>query len=419
MEISPSKKLSGSISVPPDKSISHRAFIITGIAKSPSTISNILESDDVKSSLSAMEKLGVGFSGNFNKMTVFPFTKPKSSQLFCGNSGTTTRLVSGLVSAYEGIYEFSGDESLTARPMERISTPISKMGGVFTWKGKKGFLPYSIKGGTLEGIRYENVKRSAQVKSAILLAGLKANGQTTVYEKIKTRDHTERLLSQMGAEIKVNDEKIELNPSEIKGLVMTIPGDFSSASFFLALSACHKNASLRIKNCSTNRSRTALLDIMKLMGAEAVVYNQHDDLEPYADIRVKSSDLKGIQVPDHYIPNMIDELPLVAILGCHAKGKTIVRNASELRVKESDRIAILCEILRNLGVYIKEYEDGFEIEGPQTIKGGVADSHNDHRMAMLGGICGVLSQEGVKVERHECVSVSFPGFFEKLKEITL
>ena len=419
MKISPSNKITGIISVPPDKSISHRAFIISGIAKTQSTIRNILESDDVKTSLTTMQKLGVGFSGDFGKMTISPFTKPKSSQLYCGNSGTTTRLVSGVVSAYEGVYDFSGDESLTARPMERISTPLSRMGSVFAWKGKKGYLPYSIKGGTLEGIRYENMKRSAQVKSAILLAGLKAKGPTTVYETIKTRDHTERLLSQMGAEINFNDETIELNPSEINGLVMTIPGDFSSASFFLTLSACHQNASIAIQKCSTNSSRTALLEIMRLMGADVVVNNQHDDLEPYADIHVKSSDLTGIQIPDHYIPNMIDELPLVAILACHAKGKTVVRNASELRVKETDRIAILCEILRNLGVSIKEYEDGFEVEGPQTIRGGIADSHNDHRMAMLGGICGILSQEGVKIERAECCSVSFPNFFEKLKEITL
>ncbi|MFP4461791.1 MAG: 3-phosphoshikimate 1-carboxyvinyltransferase, partial [Thermotogota bacterium] len=223
MKISPSTKLNGSITVPPDKSISHRAFILSGIAKKTSTIQNILESDDVKTSLATMQKLGVGFSGNFEKMTISPFTKPKSSHLYCGNSGTTTRLVSGLVSAYEGSYEFSGDESLTTRPMERISMPLTRMGSAFTWKGKKGYLPYIIEGGTLKGIIYENVKKSAQVKSAILLAGLKAEGSTIIYEKTKTRDHTERLLSQMGADIKIEDDKIEVHPSEIDGITMTIP----------------------------------------------------------------------------------------------------------------------------------------------------------------------------------------------------
>ena len=417
MRINPSKRIKGSISIPPDKSISHRSFILTGIAKGPSTINNILESDDIKSSLKAMQQLGATVSGDFEQMTITPFKKPMSSLLDCGNSGTTTRLLSGVVSSYEGVFEFSGDESLSVRPMKRISEPLSKMGSLFSWQSKEGFLPFTIQGGQLSGISFDNVKRSAQVKSAILLAGLRADGTTTVYEQTKTRDHTERLLSQMGANITIGEEKVEIKASEIQGLKMTIPGDFSSASFFLALAACHEHAALEIKNCSTNPSRTGLFEILRKMGADVSLSKEHNDLEPYGDIAIKSSHLTGIQVPDHLIPNMIDELPLIALLGCHAKGKTTVRNASELRVKESDRIAILCQMFKNIGVSITELDDGFEIEGPQTIKGGIAESHHDHRMAMLAAICGILSQEGVQIKNPECVSVSFPSFFETLQTI--
>lgn len=388
------------------------------MSKGRSIINNILESDDIKSSLKAMQKLGATFSGDFKELTITPFKKPVSSQLNCGNSGTTTRLISGVVSSYEGMFEFTGDDSLSARPMKRISEPLTKMGSQFTWQFKDGFLPFTIKGGQLRGITYDNVNRSAQVKSAILLAGLRADGTTIVYEKTKTRDHTERLLSQMGADIKIGNGKIEIKASEIEELKMTIPGDFSSASFFLALAACHENATLEIKNCSTNPSRTGLFEILRKMGADVTLSNEHQDLEPYGDITVKSSHLTGMQVPDHFVPNMIDELPLIALLGCHAKGKTTVRNASELRVKESDRIAILCEMFKNFGVSITELEDGFEIDGPQTINGGVAESHHDHRMAMLAAACGILSQEGVQIKNHECVSVSFPSFFETLQTIT-
>lgn len=418
MRINPSKKIKGSITIPPDKSISHRSLILTGMARNESTISNILESDDIKSSLNAMQKLGATFSGNFKEMTITPFKKPVSSQLNCENSGTTTRLLSGVVSSYEGIFDFIGDDSLSTRPMKRISEPLTKMGSQFVWQSKEGFLPFTIKGGKLRGIAYDNIKRSAQVKSAILLAGLRADGTTIVYEQTKTRDHTERLLTQMGADIRTGEGKVEIRASEIEGLKMTIPGDFSSAAFFLALAACHEHAILEIKNCSTNPSRTGLFEILSKMGADVSLSNEHQDLEPYGDITIKSSQLTGIQIPDHLIPNMIDELPLIALLGCHANGKTTVRNASELRVKESDRIAILCEMFKNIGVSITELEDGFEIEGPQTIKGGVAESHHDHRMAMLAAVCGVLSQEGVQIKNHECVSVSFPSFFETLQTIT-
>jgi len=418
LRIEPSKKITGKIRIPPDKSVSHRSIIMTGMAKSQSVITNILESDDIKSSLNTMKALGASFSGDFKQMRVVPFKEPKNCQLNCRNSGTTARLLTGVVSAYKGEFEFTGDASLSLRPMKRVSDPLSKMGSRFIWKSQEGFLPFTIRGGKLKGVAVENITKSAQVKSALLLAGLNAEGTTTVYEKTKTRDHTERMLLQMGADISNEDGKIDIKPSEIHGIRMTIPGDFSSAAFFLVLAACHGNASIELANCMTNPTRIGLFEILSKMGADISLSNEHDELEPYGDITVKSSRLKGIQVPDHLIPNLIDELPLIALLGCHAMGKTIVRNASELRVKESDRIAILCELFHNIGISITEFEDGFEIEGPQTIKGGIVESHHDHRMAMLAGICGILSQEGISIKNHECCSVSFPAFFETLKSIS-
>ncbi len=418
MKIMPAKKIRGTVQVPSDKSISHRSMILTGFARTQSRITNILESDDVKSTFQAMKKLGVGFFGDFKDLKVKPCEKPSSCDLYCGNSGTTTRLLAGLVSPYEGIYSFSGDASLSKRPMERICDPISKMNGTVSWGKKKGFLPFTITGSHLSGIRFENKKKSAQVKSAILLAGLRAEGQTTIIEEVQTRDHTERLLKHMGAKISVNENEIALRACEIKGLSLDIPGDFSSAAFFLTLGICHENAKIDVLKCSINSSRTALIDVMSMMGAKVSLRDKQDNLEPYATISVGSSNLQGITIPERYIPNMIDELPLLALMGSQAHGKTTLRNASELRVKESDRIRVLCTNMKAIGVEITELEDGFEIEGPQKIKGGIADSFNDHRMAMLFAIAGVLSQEGVEIKRPECVSVSFPGFFSLLNEVS-
>ncbi len=419
MKILPSKKIRGDIKVPTDKSISHRSLILNGFANTSSVVRNILNSDDVKSSFTIMKGMGVKFKGDFNKLSIEPASRPESGPYYCGNSGTTVRLVSGLVSGYEGKYQFSGDDSLSLRPMKRISIPLTEMGSLFNWENE-GYLPYTVNGSdSLNGIVFYNKKKSAQVKSAILLAGLNASGETTVIEDVPSRDHTERMLGYMGADIKTEDGKITIRKSEINGMDMQIPGDFSSSAFFLALCACHGNAELRIENVSLNPSRIAFLKLLKLMGGDVEIIEKNDDIEPYGVISIRTSDLKAVEVPETLIPNMIDEIPLVALLGCFAEGKTVVRNASELRVKESDRIAILCKNMRKIGVDIIEKEDGFELEGPQRITGGVVASHHDHRMAMLFSVCGLLSEEGVEVINPECCSISFPNFYELLKEITI
>jgi len=419
MRIRQATSIRGEFSVPPDKSISHRSFILTGFADTGSVVTNVLNADDVKTTYEIMKRLGVKINGDFEKFEITPGIQPVSSELYCGNSGTTTRLVSGLVSAFNGAFSFSGDHSLSRRPMKRIANPLSKMGASFNWEAEPGYLPYTIKGSSdLQGIQFLNVKKSAQVKSALLLGGLRGTGKTEITEPAQTRDHTERLLKHMGAGIEKDGGRIILEPSRIRGIELNIPGDFSSASFFLALGACHSNADITIRNVSLNPSRTAFLEILDRMGADISLTEKTDDIEPYGTLRIRSSSLQGIDVPSELIPNMIDEIPLVALLGICAEGRTEVRDAGELRFKESDRIAVLCSNFRAIGVDIKEREDGFIVEGPQQIRGGKTDSGNDHRMAMLSSLCGVLSDEGVLIKNPECVSISFPDFFALLNEIS-
>jgi len=419
LKILPSKKIRGKINVPADKSISHRSLILNGFAKGSSVIRNLLDSDDVRTSFSILSGMGVHFDGDFNTLRIKPVVRPGSGQYDSGNSGTSIRLISGLVSGYKGEYEFSGDPSLSSRPMKRISEPLTQMGGSFSWFDKEGFLPFGIRGSNvLNGIEFYNKKKSAQVKSAILLAGINASGETTVIEEVQSRDHTERMFKYMGADIKTEQNRITVKRSKLMGMDMLVPGDFSSASFFLALGACHQNAELRISNVSLNPSRTAFFKLLKLMGAEVEIIDETDDIEPYGVISIRTSTLKAVEVPEELIPNMIDEIPLVALLGCFAEGRTLVKHAAELRVKESDRIAILCKNMKKIGVEITERDDGFELTGPQRIKGGIAESHQDHRMAMLFAICGLLSEDGVEVINPECCSISFPTFFELIREIT-
>ena len=419
MRINSSDTIRGDFTVPPDKSISHRGFILTGFADTGSVISNVLSADDVKTTYEIMKRLGVQIRGDFEKFEITPGKEPVASALYCGNSGTTTRLVSGLVSGFDGAFSFTGDRSLSRRPMKRIATPLSNMGATFKWKGEAGYLPYTVNGtSTLKGIHFLNEKKSAQVKSAVLLAGLRAEGKTEIIEPVQTRDHTERLLSHMGADIEREGNRITLVPSRTEGIELKIPGDFSSASFFLALGACHTNADITIRNVSLNPSRTAFLKILEKMGADVALTDKTDDIEPYGTISIRSSTLHGIDVPGGLIPNMIDEIPLIALLGTFAEGRTQVKDAGELRFKESDRIAMLCSNFRAIGVEIEEREDGFVVEGPQQIRGGKTDSGNDHRMAMLSSLCGVLSDEGVYIKNPECVSISFPDFFSLLDEIS-
>jgi len=418
MRVKPSELIRGTITPPPDKSITHRALIVSSMGKKESTFYNLLDSADTRRTFDILKKLGIRFKGDFRRMEIIPSRiSVPDEPLFCGNSGTTARLMMGFLASKEGTFFLYGDRSLSRRPMKRVMEPLEKMGVRFLARDD-GYLPLALRGGKLSGIKHVEKLGSAQVKSAIILAALKADGPSTIVEKKKSRDHTERMVKAFRGCIKVTGDTITIEPSELESITMKIPGDFSSAAFFIVLGVLHKNARLVIENVNLNPTRTGLLDVLKSMGANLEVTIVEDDIEPVGRVVVETSKLVGTEVKGSIVPKMIDELPLVALLGVFAEGETVVRDAEELRKKESDRIKAVVRNFRTLGVEIEELEDGFKVEGPQRIRGGRVDPMGDHRMAMLFSIAGALSEEGVEVKNHNVVSISFPDFFKTLKMVT-
>ncbi|HCZ06935.1 MAG: 3-phosphoshikimate 1-carboxyvinyltransferase [Thermotogota bacterium] len=413
------RKVRGRLMPPPDKSLSHRALIFSAVAEEASNVENLLDSGDTRSTYRILEKLGVKFEGNFGRMRILPprrFEEP-FEVLDCGNSGTTARLMTGLLSSLPGFYVLSGDASLSRRPMKRVVEPLRKMGAVIMGRNKGDNLPLAIYGSSLHGCVHELGVASAQVKSALLLAGLRAEGTTVVIEPRKSRDHTERLLSMMGARINVDGLKVEVKPSSLKGLNFRVPGDFSSAAFFIALGVLHPDAELTVEDVNLNPTRTGFLSILEDMGADVSVEVMETEPEPVGRITVRTSSLNGTVVSGDIVVSAIDELPLVALLGTFAHGETVVMDAQELRRKESDRIKAVVNNLRALGVKIEEFPDGFSVVGPQEIEGGNVDSHGDHRIAMMFAIAGLLSKNGVVIENPDCVYISFPQFFDMLEKV--
>ncbi len=418
MKISPAKRIRGNIKVPPDKSITHRALIFSAIARTSAELWNLLECDDTLRTFKALKQLGIQFKGDFKHLEVRPreFVEP-ISPLYCGNSGTTARLMTGLLAAKKGFYILYGDESLSRRPMRRVVEPLRKMGANIAGRNDDDNLPIAIKGEKLLGHRHELKIASAQVKSALLLAGLNAEGETVVKEPYKSRDHSERLLKIMGADILENGCEIIIRPSELSGISFEIPGDFSSAAFFITLAVLHPNAEIIIEGVNLNETRLGLLKTLKDMGANIDWEIVSPDPEPVGTIKATSSHLKGVEVDASMIPSMIDELPLLALAGVFAEGITKVSNAYELRKKESDRIKATVENFKKLGIEIEEYPDGFAIQGPQKLKSGKGTTYGDHRIAMMLAIAGALSEEGVHLDDVECVGISFPTFFQLLEVI--
>lgn len=418
MKLVPVRKVRGEISVPTDKSITHRALIFAALAEGESTLYNLLRCLDTERTKDVLEKLGTKFEGDWTKMKVTPgvFRTP-TEPLFCGNSGTTTRLMAGVIASHEIFAVLYGDDSLSRRPMARVMEPLGMMGAKFLAR-ENNFLPMAIQGGRLKGIEYKSKVASAQVKSAVIIAGLRAEGKTTVEEPVKSRDHTERMLKKLGASIQEEGNRVTVWPSSIKGFTMEIPGDVSSASFFVALGVIHPNAKIVVRGVGLNETRIGFLKTLKLMGANVEWRVENEDVEPIGTIVAESSpNLRGIEVPVEMIPSMIDEVPLLALVGVFAEGETVVKGAEELRKKESDRIRVVVENFRRLGVTIEEFPDGFRVVGRQRIRGGVVDPEGDHRMAMMFSLAGLLSEEGVEVKDHECVSVSFPEFYGILEKV--
>jgi 3-phosphoshikimate 1-carboxyvinyltransferase len=423
VRIEPVPALVAHVAVPGDKSISHRAVLIGAVCEGETVISGFGRSADTEATIAAVRALGaevvdddvdvlrvrgVGLAG----------LRQPDAPIECGNAGTLMRLLAGLLAGQEGRFELAGDASLSARPMERVAEPLRRMGARV--ETADGHAPLAVEGAALRAIDYELPVPSAQVKSAVLLAGVQAEGSTTVVEPIPTRDHTERLLERAGASVTRRPTSVTVERADRLQLPeVEIPGDVSSAAPFLVAAAIVPGSAVTVHGVGLNPRRTGLLDVLERMGARIAVYNRRPiGGEPAGDVEVRTSDLVGTTVSAAEIPSLVDELPLLAVAACHARGDTVVHGASELRHKESDRLEGIVEELRRIGGHVRATSDGLRIRGvPARLRGGMVDARGDHRLAMLGAAAGVASREGIELRGAEVVETSFPGFFEVLEGV--
>lgn len=425
-KVNPADKISGEIRVPGDKSISHRSLILSSIAEGESKIEGLLEAEDCLSTMGIMRDLGIEITKEGEgKYTVqgkgLDGLKEADDVLDCGNSGTSMRLLAGLLASQDFYSVLTGDHSLRKRPMQRIIGPLSKMGAKI-WSRRDGLAPLSIKGQPLGAMEYKLPVASAQLKSSILLAALKTEAETVIIEPAVSRDHTERMLKGAGIDLEILEDRIilkqaaerKLNPFEIN-----VPGDISSAAFFIAAGLLAAEGELLIKNVGINQTRSGFLEVVEAMNGKIELLNKRDQGgEPTADILVKPSDLKGTEVSGEVIPRLIDEIPIISVLAVFAEGKTVIKDAEELRVKETDRIKAVVTEFERLGIEILENEDGMEINGPQKVEGGIeVESYHDHRIAMSLAVLALNSKRGITINGSEIIATSFPNFKELLKEV--
>lgn len=407
--VSFSKPLRGEIIIPADKSISHRAVMLASIAKGKTTIRNFSSGADCHSTLNLFRQLGIVAEFDDEKTLIIRGGKliGSAKDLSCGNSGTTMRLVSGILAGESFDSKLIGDASLSKRPMKRVIEPLTLMGAEIA--SENGNAPLWIKGHSLQGITYKTPIASAQVKSSILLAGLKAKGKTTVIEPHLSRDHTERMLKYLGADI----TGTTIYPSELTAKDIDIVGDISSAAFFIAAGLIVEGSDFIIRNVGINPTRTGIIDVVQKMGAPIELLNCREvSGEPCADIRVQYTDsLKGCKICGEDIPRLIDELPVIAVIASQAEGETIIKDASDLRNKESDRITCLVNELKKIGVDIDEMPDGFIVHGSKNLSGGVeVESYHDHRLAMSFYVAGLVCKKEILINGFEWTNISFPEF---------
>jgi len=421
-KIIPAERVRGKISLPGDKSISHRALIFAAIAKGKSKIRYLNKGVDVLSTIACLQKVGVHFQlGRYTVNVKSPglhgWSGEDKTAFNCGNSGTTTRLLAGLLAGQSFESVLYGDESLSRRPMGRIIEPLSKMNAVFD--STDGHLPLNIFPSKLKGIRYTLPVASAQVKSAILLAGLLAEGKTHVTEPVRCRDHTERMMKMLGIPIfkKKNTWMVHTLKRPIPGFEYNVPADPSSAAFWVAAALLLPKSRIVLNNVSLNPTRIAYIRLLQNAGADIHCSKEKRSHEPYGDIVVKSSELQGFSVTSRNIPDLIDEIPILALIATQAKGITRVRGARELRVKESDRIATTVACLKTLGAEIEEHEDGMTIHGSTPLHGGIVNAYMDHRIAMTMAIAGLIASDPVIIEDYSVVDISYPDFFSTLEKI--
>lgn len=423
MEFKKSQGLRGEITVPGDKSISHRAVMFGSIAKGTTEIHNFLQGADCLSTIACFEKMGIDIENKGDRVLVhgngLHGLKRPECVLDCGNSGTTTRLISGILCAQNFNVTLTGDASIQKRPMKRIIDPLSMMGADIISLNGNGCAPLLIKGRPLQGIHYTSKVASAQVKSAILLAGLYADSPTSVTEPYISRNHSEIMLNLFGADVSTQNTTAAIQPAlELYGTNVMVPGDISSAAYFIAAGLMVPGSELLIKNVGINPTRDGIIQVCRSMGADLQLLNQSTGSgEPTADILVRHGNLHGTEIGGAIIPTLIDELPMIAAMACIAEGETVIRDAAELKVKESNRIAVMAESLGAMGADVTETEDGMIIRGGKPLHGAVIDSHKDHRIAMTFAVAALCADGTTSIKDADCVNISYPGFYQDLQRL--
>lgn len=423
MIIEKKSHLRGEITIPGDKSISHRGIMLGAISQGTTRITNFLQGADCLSTISCFQKMGISIENKKDEVLVHGkglhgLTAP-TALLDVGNSGTTTRLISGILAGQPFTSTLNGDASIQSRPMGRIIKPLRLMGAEIASERGNDCAPFSITGGALTGIHYDSPVASAQVKSCILLAGLYAKGETSVTEPYVSRNHSELMLSHFGAKLTVTGTTVAIEPEPtLCAREIAVPGDISSAAYFIAAGLLVPDSELLIRNVGINPTRDGILRVCEQMGADITLLNQHSDSgEPTADLLVRTSSLKGTVIGGELIPTLIDELPVIAILAACAQGETIIKDAQELKVKESNRIDVVVNNLTAMGADATATEDGMIIQGGKPLHGAAIPTRKDHRIAMSFAIAGLVADGETKLLDAECVDISYPGFYEELARL--
>ncbi|WP_337983526.1 3-phosphoshikimate 1-carboxyvinyltransferase [Lysinibacillus sp. C5.1] len=415
--------LQGHLTIPGDKSVSHRSVMFGAIATGKTTVDGFLLGEDCLSTIDCFRKLGVKIDVDGTNVTIesagMEAWQEPSEVLYTGNSGTTTRLMLGILAGSNVHSVMTGDASIGKRPMRRVIDPLRQMGAHITGRADGQYTPLAIQGTTLQAIDYQMPVASAQVKSAILLAGLRAQGTTVVRETEISRDHTERMLRQFGAQLTVEEGVISFEGGQtLLGTHVSVPGDISSAAFFLVAGAICQNSKVVLENVGINPTRDGVIEVLRNMGASmTVVPNEDDQFEPTATITIETSTLKGTIIEGDIIPRLIDEIPILALLATQAHGTTIIKDAEELKVKETDRITAVVDELQKLGARIEATEDGMVIEGPTPLQGASLKTYGDHRIGMMGAVAALITNGAVTLDDAECIAVSYPSFFEHVEAV--
>lgn len=418
------RALKGTVTIPGDKSISHRAVLFASLADGESMIKGFLRGDDCLSTIACMRKLGIEIDEEDERIIVkgkglYGLTEP-SEVLDVGNSGTTVRLLSGVLAGQDFSSVVVGDDSIAKRPMGRVTGPLKMMNASIDGRKNAEYTPFQLRGGNLKAIHYLSPVASAQVKSAILLAGLYATGETKVTEPSKSRDHTERMLESFGVHVDVTEHSASVKGGQaLKGTSIQIPGDISSAAFLLVAGAIVPGSEITLENVGMNPTRTGIIDVLQQMGADLTI-NQERKLggEPTANLTIRYSNLSAMTIDGHLIPRLIDEIPAIAVLASQAEGTTVIKDAQELKVKETNRIDTVVDQLVELGVNVEATDDGMIIHGKSTLQGGNVQSYHDHRIGMAMALCGLIASSPVHVKDTEAIAVSYPTFFEDLKKLS-